>query len=193
MPPKKTSRDVSARVRDPGFTPSVRDLQTVMRRDRVRIELLVMASVLLILLLLLRQLLVSVYLLLSVLFSYYATLGTSFLVFWLFDPQGFVGIDLKVAIACPHDRKEANRFISTLYHPFSAVLESAIHRHEIGAQLATFFVAVHRDVDSTLAIRCQGIHTATLGRDEIHLTVIQTPDNDLTKRTPDDDIETAAR
>ena len=37
-------------------------------------------------------------LLVSVLFSYYATLGVSFAVFWLLDPQGFAGIDWKVAI-----------------------------------------------------------------------------------------------
>jgi putative drug exporter of the RND superfamily len=41
---------------------------------------------------------VPLYLLASVLFSYYATLGVSFLVFWLLDPQGFTGIDWKVAI-----------------------------------------------------------------------------------------------
>ena len=36
--------------------------------------------------------------LLSVLFSYYATLGVTFLVFWAIDPHGFTGIDWKVAI-----------------------------------------------------------------------------------------------
>ena len=34
----------------------------------------------------------------SVLFSYFATLGVSFVVFWLLDPHGFTGIDWKVAI-----------------------------------------------------------------------------------------------
>ena len=81
-----------------GTTPSVRDLATVTRRDRSRIELLVLASVFVILVLLLRSVLLPVYLLLSVLFSYYATLGVSFAVFYLLDPQGFVGIDWKVAI-----------------------------------------------------------------------------------------------
>src|SRR5262249_20995112 len=38
------------------------------------------------------------YLLASVLFSYYATLGVSFIVFWLLDPVAFAGIDWKVAI-----------------------------------------------------------------------------------------------
>jgi RND superfamily putative drug exporter len=81
-----------------GTTASVRDLADIMRQDRRRIELLVLASVFVILVLLLRGLLVPVYLLLSVLFSYFATLGVTFLVFWLLDPQGFSGIDWKVAI-----------------------------------------------------------------------------------------------
>jgi RND superfamily putative drug exporter len=81
-----------------GTTASVRDLAAVMRADRSRIELLVLGSVLVILILILRRLLVPVYLLLSVLFSYYTTLGVTFLVFWLLDPAGFAGIDWKVAI-----------------------------------------------------------------------------------------------
>ena len=81
-----------------GTTASVRDLANVMRQDRVRIELLVLASVLVVLVLLLRRLLVPLYLLASVLFSYYATLGVTFLVFWALDPHGFSGIDWKVAI-----------------------------------------------------------------------------------------------
>jgi putative drug exporter of the RND superfamily len=70
----------------------------VMQQDRARIELWVLASVFVVLVLLLRQLVVPVYLLLSVLFSYYATLGVSFVLFWLLDPHGFTGIDWKVAI-----------------------------------------------------------------------------------------------
>jgi RND superfamily putative drug exporter len=81
-----------------GTTASVRDLAAVMRSDRVRIEVLVLVSVFVILVLLLRQLVVSLYLLLSVLFSYYTTLGVAFVVFWLLDPAGFIGIDWKVAI-----------------------------------------------------------------------------------------------
>jgi RND superfamily putative drug exporter len=87
-----------ARLYFMGPTPSMHDLSVVMRRDRGRIELLVLASVLLILVLLLRRFLVPLYLLLSVLFSYYATLGVSFAVFWLLDPAGFSGIDFRVAI-----------------------------------------------------------------------------------------------
>lgn len=81
-----------------GPTASVRDLQAVVQRDRTRIEILVLISVLLILLGLLRKVLISVYLLLSVVFSYYATLGVAFAVFWCLDPGHFTGIDWKVAI-----------------------------------------------------------------------------------------------
>ncbi|MBI1914205.1 MAG: MMPL family transporter [Planctomycetes bacterium] len=81
-----------------GTTASVRDLAAVMQRDRTRIELLVLASVFVILILLLHRFVVPLYLLLSVLFSYYATLGVSFAVFWMLDPHGFAGIDWKVAI-----------------------------------------------------------------------------------------------
>src|SRR5205807_4124622 len=81
-----------------GPTASVRDLQTVMQRDRGRIQSLVLASVFVILVLLLRRLVVTVYLLLSVLFSYYATMGVTFALFWALDPQGFAGIDWKVVI-----------------------------------------------------------------------------------------------
>jgi RND superfamily putative drug exporter len=81
-----------------GTTASIRDLATVMQRDRSRIQLLVLVSVFVILVLLLRRLVVPLYLLLSVLFSYFVTLGVAFVVFWLLDPRGFTGIDWKVAI-----------------------------------------------------------------------------------------------
>jgi RND superfamily putative drug exporter len=81
-----------------GETASVHDLERVMTQDRTRIEVLVLASVFVVLVLLLRQFLVPAYLLLSVVFSYYTTLGVSFLVFSLLDPHGFTGIDWKVAI-----------------------------------------------------------------------------------------------
>jgi RND superfamily putative drug exporter len=81
-----------------GVTARVRDLAAVMQRDQRRIDILVLAGVFVILILLLRRFLISLYLLLSVLFSYYTTLGVSFVVFWLLDPQGFTGLDWKVAI-----------------------------------------------------------------------------------------------
>jgi RND superfamily putative drug exporter len=81
-----------------GAPASVRDLRDVTGHDRTRIEVLVLASVFVVLVLLLRRLWLSVYLILSVLFSYYATLGVAFAVFWLLDPHGFTGIDWKVAV-----------------------------------------------------------------------------------------------
>ncbi len=87
-----------SRIYFAGPTASVRDLEGIVRSDRTRIELLVLASVLVVLIVLLRRVVQSLYLLLSVLFSYYATLGVTFAVFWLLDPHGFTGIDWKVAI-----------------------------------------------------------------------------------------------
>jgi RND superfamily putative drug exporter len=81
-----------------GPTASIRDLNEVIERDRTRIDLLVVASVFVILVLLLRTVLVSLYLILTVLVSYFATLGLTFVVFWLVNPHGFSGIDWKVAI-----------------------------------------------------------------------------------------------
>jgi putative drug exporter of the RND superfamily len=81
-----------------GMTASVRDLAETIQSDRVRIEIRVLASVFVILFLLLRRIAVPLYLLASVLFNYYATLGVSFVVFWLLDPQGFAGIDWKVTV-----------------------------------------------------------------------------------------------
>jgi RND superfamily putative drug exporter len=81
-----------------GATASLRDLSVIVRSDRRRIEVLVLASVLIILVVLLRGVVVPLYLLLSVLFSYYATLGVLLAVFWMLDPVGFTGIDWKVAI-----------------------------------------------------------------------------------------------
>jgi RND superfamily putative drug exporter len=81
-----------------GPTASIRDLNTVVAQDRTRIDLLVVGVVFVILVLLLRALVVPLYLILSVLLSYYATLGLAFVVFWAVDPQGFTGIDWKVAI-----------------------------------------------------------------------------------------------
>jgi RND superfamily putative drug exporter len=80
-----------------GTTASVRDLAAVTQSDRSRIEVLVLVSVFVILVLLLRSIVLPIYLLVSVLFSFYATLGVSFVVFYLLDPQGFTGIDWKVA------------------------------------------------------------------------------------------------
>ena len=81
-----------------GTTASVRDLAWVMKGDRVRIQGLVLIAVFLILIVLLREFVVPLYLLISVLFSYYVTLGVTYLVFWGLNPSGFAGLDWKVAI-----------------------------------------------------------------------------------------------
>jgi uncharacterized membrane protein YdfJ with MMPL/SSD domain len=80
-----------------GTTASVRDLADVNLGDRLRVEALVLLSVLMVLIALLRRITVPIFLLLSVLFSYYVTLGVAYLVFWLLDPT-FTGIDWKVDI-----------------------------------------------------------------------------------------------
>jgi RND superfamily putative drug exporter len=81
-----------------GTTVSLADLRTVVSGDRVRIEVLVLVVVFGILIILLRNVSVSLYLILSVLLSYYATLGVTFLFFWALDPQHFAGLDWKVTI-----------------------------------------------------------------------------------------------
>ena len=80
-----------------GTTASIRDLADVNQNDRFRVEMLVLFSVFMVLVVLLRRVIVPIYLLLSVLFSYFVTLGVTYLVFWLLDPT-FSGIDWKVDI-----------------------------------------------------------------------------------------------
>jgi RND superfamily putative drug exporter len=79
-----------------GATPSIRDLKSVTGGDQVRIDILVIASVFLILVLLLRKVAISGYLIVSVFFSYLVTLGFTFAVFWAMDPAEFAGLDWKV-------------------------------------------------------------------------------------------------
>lgn len=79
-----------------GATPSISDLKGVTDRDQIRIDVLVLAGVFLILIILLRQLAIPGYLIVSVFFSYLVTLGVTFAVFYMLDPQGFAGLDWKV-------------------------------------------------------------------------------------------------
>lgn len=81
-----------------GVTASVADLKTVTDRDQIRIDILVLCGVFLILVLLLRRPMISLYLIVSVFFSYLATLGLTFTVYWAMDPVGFAGLDWKVPI-----------------------------------------------------------------------------------------------
>ena len=79
-----------------GETANLSDLKQVTDGDRVRINSLVTVVVFVILWVLLKQLKVCVYLILTVLFSYFATLGGTYLFFWAMDPSGFSGLDWKV-------------------------------------------------------------------------------------------------
>ncbi|GIX03632.1 MAG: hypothetical protein KatS3mg113_0638 [Planctomycetaceae bacterium] len=79
-----------------GPTASIRDLKMVTDRDQVRINSLVVLGVFTILVLLLRQVGICLYLILSVLFSYLATLGVTYLVFRGIDGSDFAGLDWKV-------------------------------------------------------------------------------------------------
>ncbi len=81
-----------------GATASLRDLSTVKAHDERLVQLLVPAVVFFLLLILLRRLVVSVYLILSVLFSYFATLGATYLLFRWIEGADFVGLDWKVPI-----------------------------------------------------------------------------------------------
>lgn len=87
-----------ARMYFVGSTADMRDLKTVTGRDQLTIQLLAAAGVLLVLILLLRRPVVSLYLIVSVLFSYFATMGAAYTLFWYLDPQGFAGLDWKVPI-----------------------------------------------------------------------------------------------
>ena len=75
-----------------GVTVSARDLATITEGDRVRVNSLVLAGILLILLIIVRRPWLAIYLLLTVLFSYYATLGATAIVgtVWFNRPFGLV-------------------------------------------------------------------------------------------------------
>jgi putative drug exporter of the RND superfamily len=81
-----------------GATPNVSDLKDVTDRDQIRIDTLVLLGVYVILVILLRRPGVCGYLILSVFYSYLATLGITFLIFWSLDPGGFAGLDWKVPL-----------------------------------------------------------------------------------------------
>jgi RND superfamily putative drug exporter len=91
-------RRATTKIYVSGSTASVRDLASVMQTDRLRIQSLVLIAVFAILIVLLREFTVPLYLLISVLFSYYVTLGVTYLLFRALSPGDFVGLDWKVAI-----------------------------------------------------------------------------------------------
>jgi RND superfamily putative drug exporter len=75
-----------------GPTASVRDLKAVADHDRLLINGLVVAVVLTVLLLLRLGVGLSLYLVGTVIFSYLASLGVTFAVFWSLDPDKFPGL-----------------------------------------------------------------------------------------------------
>jgi putative drug exporter of the RND superfamily len=93
-----TKSQANTRIFVSGSTASVRDLATVMQTDRLRIQTLVLIAVFVILVALLREFTVPLYLLISVLFSYYVTLGVTYLLFRAISPGEFAGLDWKVGI-----------------------------------------------------------------------------------------------
>lgn len=85
-----------ATVQFAGETSGLSDLKSVTDRDQKFVNTLVVLVVFVILWILLRRPWICSYLMVTVLFSYFATLGCTFLVFWLADPGGFAGLDWKV-------------------------------------------------------------------------------------------------
>lgn len=79
-----------------GNTSEISDLKSVTDRDQIRIDALVMIGVYLILVTLLRRPGICLYLMFTVLYSYFATLGFTWLCFRLANPEGFAGLDWKV-------------------------------------------------------------------------------------------------
>jgi RND superfamily putative drug exporter len=81
-----------------GPTASLRDLKQLTDRDRMLIDVLVVAVVYVILIALLRRPAICAYLILTVVFSYLAALGGTWLVFWMLDPGEFAGLDWKIPL-----------------------------------------------------------------------------------------------
>ena len=81
-----------------GSIPQISDLKDVTDSDQFRIDVLVMGGVYVILVLLLKRPGVCAYLMFTVFYSYLATLGFTYLVFWLTaaNPSEFAGLDWKV-------------------------------------------------------------------------------------------------
>ena len=79
-----------------GATASIRDLKLVTDADQIRIDILVLLGVFLILVVLLKRPAISAYLIASVFFSYLATLGVTYAVFYFMNPAEFAGLDWKV-------------------------------------------------------------------------------------------------
>lgn len=81
-----------------GSIPQISDLKDVTDSDQIRIDALVLGGVYVILVLLLKRPGVCAYLMFTVFYSYLATLGFTYLVFWVTaaNPSEFAGLDWKV-------------------------------------------------------------------------------------------------
>ena len=81
-----------------GSIPQISDLKDVTDSDQIRIDALVLGGVYVILVLLLKRPGVCAYLMFTVFYSYLATLGFTYLVFWATsaNPSEFAGLDWKV-------------------------------------------------------------------------------------------------
>ncbi len=88
----------SAEVLTLGPTSMIRDLKSSTDRDRIRIDLLVATSVYFMLIALLRQPAICAYLIVTVVFSYFVSLGVTFLFFSLQSSSNVTEIDWKVPI-----------------------------------------------------------------------------------------------
>jgi putative drug exporter of the RND superfamily len=92
-------KELAASTIDPvGPTASVRDLKTIADHDRTLINVLVVAAVLVVLLVMRLGLGLSLYLVATVVFSYLASLGVTFAVFWSLDREGFAGLTWTVPL-----------------------------------------------------------------------------------------------
>ncbi|MCI0458196.1 MAG: MMPL family transporter [Gemmataceae bacterium] len=79
-----------------GVTANAHDLAAVTEADRVRVNALILAGILLILLVLVRRPWFAAYLLVTVLFSYYATLGATMIAGTLWSGRPLVEVDWRV-------------------------------------------------------------------------------------------------
>ncbi|WP_437185030.1 MMPL family transporter [Planctomicrobium sp. SH668] len=88
----------SAVIHTLGTTAGIRDIKSVTDHDRVLIYILVTLSVYIIIVLMLRTPAVCAYLIVTVIFSYVVTMGVTYVVFYLWNPTVFHGLDWKVPI-----------------------------------------------------------------------------------------------
>ena len=92
-----------------GPTASIADLKTVTDRDQIRIEVLVLAAVFVILVMLLRRIMICFYLLMSVFFTFFVSLGSAALFFYMLDSFGICWSRLESSRLPVHDPDRCRR------------------------------------------------------------------------------------